>query len=681
MLLPTTIKQLFYPQSQRPLQSYLNLWGIEDNILIGVDLQMSTVFELTGKNLLHLNENELENFYREVNNFLHSLPENATLTFVIQSRLNDEKLINQYLQNIRHARLDEISNTADRPNLDKFIIAEKTKGFKESVPNRQRHLMYITTYASDKDILKPSIFKVIKPNYTKLTKNIHVERTKKLTQITETLISQLNSIGIQINQLTNHQLTDLLYNHLNPGRSELLDIANINPETPLRSQITYNALENEFSHTFIDGYYYRAVNMYTRPETISYLNPIQLLHKIPGEYDFVLNINSLEQKSLEKQLQAIATQSTIISTINPFKKYYEAEIKSRDSADLLEQTKETFQKLYKISLSIILRDTTLESLTARTNQTVSDFRTLGNAECIIDDMNHFYLYLSALPNHSHFNLRHHIFHTDAVSRLLPLHQPWKGTKQPKMLFLTDDNQILPLDLFDDSLPAKHGVILGSTGSGKSFTTNFLLTNFHIESEKNQIVIIDIGGSYRKLCQIFNGEYLEIELSEKYAFNPFPTKKIAFSNNETEINPDIVNYLKLIIQKLLKKDSFTGEESTIILKAIENTYRNCPTDTPLLSDLLANLKGTGEIAEQFAKNLEYWTTGIYGKMLNQQGTISPKSRIVVFDLQKLQEHKELLPIIFFMIQNVIWAKLYNKELKKSLSLTNAGNSLMTAYQPN
>ena len=88
-----------------------------------------------------------------------------------------------------------------------------------------------------------------------------------------------------------------------------------------------------------------------------------------------------------------------------------------------------------------------------------------------------------------------------------------------MLVETPLGELVGLDPFDDDLPAKHGLILGTTGSGKSFTTNYILSNFMAESPENHVVVIDVGGSYRKIAHVFGGEYLEVKLSEKFGFNP------------------------------------------------------------------------------------------------------------------------------------------------------------------
>jgi hypothetical protein len=53
----------------------------------------------------------------------------------------------------------------------------------------------------------------------------------------------------------------------------------------------------------------------------------------------------------------------------------------------------------------------------------------------------------------------------------------------------------------------HTLILGMTGSGKSFLCNFLLTN--AQKYRPQTYIFDIGGSFHSLTEIFGGTYLNV----------------------------------------------------------------------------------------------------------------------------------------------------------------------------
>ena len=74
----------------------------------------------------------------------------------------------------------------------------------------------------------------------------------------------------------------------------------------------------------------------------------------------------------------------------------------------------------------------------------------------------------------------------------------------------------------------HTLILGATGSGKSFALNFLL----VESLKYdpRILILDLGGSYRWLTRFLGGRYLELapgETEPTLRLQPFalpPTKR-------------------------------------------------------------------------------------------------------------------------------------------------------------
>ena len=63
----------------------------------------------------------------------------------------------------------------------------------------------------------------------------------------------------------------------------------------------------------------------------------------------------------------------------------------------------------------------------------------------------------------------------------------------------------------------HTLMLGATGSGKSFTLNFLL----VEALRYdpRVLILDLGGSYRWLTRFLGGRYLELSPGEAEADAP------------------------------------------------------------------------------------------------------------------------------------------------------------------
>src|SRR5262249_43015699 len=72
----------------------------------------------------------------------------------------------------------------------------------------------------------------------------------------------------------------------------------------------------------------------------------------------------------------------------------------------------------------------------------------------------------------------------------------------------------------------HAVVLGATGSGKSFLLNFLLT--HLQKYDPYTVIFDLGDGYERLTARMGGGYLRLGLDHRaVTINPFalpPTRE-------------------------------------------------------------------------------------------------------------------------------------------------------------
>src|ERR1700689_5359190 len=89
---------------------------------------------------------------------------------------------------------------------------------------------------------------------------------------------------------------------------------------------------------------------------------------------------------------------------------------------------------------------------------------------------------------------------------------------------TDNQTPYFLNLHNGEVP--HTLVLGMTGSGKSYFCNFILQN--AQKYKPLTYIFDIGSSFQSLTSIFGGSYLNVgQESRDFTINPFslpPTKE-------------------------------------------------------------------------------------------------------------------------------------------------------------
>ena len=153
-------------------------------------------------------------------------------------------------------------------------------------------------------------------------------------------------------------------------------------------------------------------------------------------------------------------------------------------------------------------------------------------------------------------------------------------------FSNRDNGIpVYVDLSD--LPMKSGIItnrnkmvIGPSGSGKSFTTNHLVNSYL--DYNTHMVIVDVGDSYQRLCQLRGGKYLKFTESDPISFNPFFINTEEFDNRnenmksaslKNKINIEAKDNLITLIFTLWKKnvDDATKDEQAIIREGLNEYY--------------------------------------------------------------------------------------------------------------
>jgi type IV secretion system protein VirB4 len=248
-------------------------------------------------------------------------------------------------------------------------------------------------------------------------------------------------------------------------------------------------------------------------------------------------------------------------------------------------------------------------------------------------------FLAAVPGNHAFNLRYlYLLNTNYadLSFLFTLHSGAVKNHQLRSEYLAvlETNHGTPYFLNLHYRDVAHSMILGRTGSGKSFLLNFLITN--LQKYDPLTFIFDLGGSFESLTHLFGGAYLRVgHESSDFTINPFclpPTK----SN---------LDFLALFVKVLLGAavehlDASTERE---LFEQIESLYSLDPELRTL--GVLANT-----LPRQFSDRLAKWLRGgQFGFLFdNPQDTIS-LSRFQCFDFQQMSRYPELLePLLFYIL---------------------------------
>lgn len=659
MTKPVLVRDILQSRKEVPFYNQIDVLAIEEDILIGVGGNLTAGFHLEGIDLPLKSKQETAQTIEFLRRTLANLPHETQYQFIVKRKGGAGKPLYDY--RFAGRSKDELTEALVE---SKYSTLKKDRLFNTDI------YLFVTKFQEGEKKLTPTLT-ISNQKAADITKDEFEKRKADLLSALSQLENAFGNIKIGLTRLKEKEIKHLFYSQLNPTRVVKMPLGEIKLDEvnniTLRAKLLYSSPVVERDYFYQDGYYYQGINLLLPPEQTETRSLGKVFEQLNVPYDFLLSFYVPDNEKEIERLKKRANMSKTLGVMGSSKNYDAAQ-KYAEIDSLITEIKSSSQKLAYYSLCFLIRDRNFSYLKKKEDKIIQAFSLMGSAAGISDNMNHDRLYLSFLPGQSWMNPRKFLIQTDALANLLPVQAVWRGTRQARTLLKTRNNELVKLDIFDNSLPARHGLVIGTTGSGKSFTTNFLLTSYLSDSHANQLVIIDVGNSYRRLASIFKGSYFDIDLSERYALNPLVSKEILFRDGEAD--GETLAYLGLVVEKLVKglaKEELTSADKRMIEKSILKTYEK--KENPLLGDLLTafqNYEGDSQEKERaliFSKNLANWTEGRYGKLLNRPGNIDVSNRFLVFELGKLDQHPDLQSLIFFIIRSSIAGKLYKPSLKK------------------
>ena len=653
------------------LSEELPYWDFleNDNTVALADGSLVQGMKLRGLSIEAWDDERVNQLTGQLRSVLNSLPDGAEIQIVVDSVSDFGELIEEHerlsgadtpvqaltVERVAYLRQEEKSRHLQRAEIRLFVFEriESKSGFRLSFFD------------------KPSKFQTVR-------RTQHQKRANELSKKISQLESQLSSLGLGCELIPASAIRGYIYRFLNPTRcktepvpqkpagSDAQDFTpdelRLEPALSLETQRGSLCLSDLILNAegyFLDGLYHRIITLKSLPEN-TFAAMASRLMSLPHGTTLSFSVQVPEQSHELSQLQIKRRMAHSMSGSHEGRASdLESEARLQSTEELLRELIQTGQKILYTQLSILVRDETLDGLDQKVKTVLARIRELSGAEGLTETVATLKVLKSMLPAGTTTLVRPKRMKTDNAADFMPIYEPYAGSEKAVCLFHNRYGGLVSYDPFDSILPNFNTLVTGSSGAGKSFLNNCILLQF--AAQKPMIFIIDIGGSYKKLCEFMGGTYLEIVPPQNLKDAVTAINPMLLPAGETEPSPQKIKFLLSLLEVMLTDsddERLKRLSKSLLEEAIVKTYKRITDREVILSDLVETLRSSPEKdLQDFAKMLYPWTSDRpYGRLLDRAGSLNINSPFVVFDLKGLSAYEDLQSVFILIITDFILGQL-------------------------
>lgn len=647
---------------------------LENNILINKDLSMALGWKVAFPSLYTLSESDKDGIFSSLKSSLNTLPDHFDLQFIFfqHSRSKetaqqiapapiDNAIINTYVQAYAQNIVDRLENRDLRFFEGYVMLVRKCTLHPNELTKRNKNAIHSTEDFKKKSFLSQFLTD-LKLDFVGST-NLAQYETREFELAREELMAVANSFHDTLAGSRMHPevldadgMISLLYKYNNPlswergGQPRTFSPTEFLPATEyyIKSNFVWDStgVIAPLGTFKFDDCYHKIMTLRTPPTTI-FFSQFQAicLRSWLKNFRIVVNLKhgniSQRKKQLEDQMRMVDARIAKDITLKGIRDDIEAEL-----IDLGRNV----EKYWLGSHIIHVWGNTPKEV----DDTCRKLREMGEeAEGMVlsDEIHAVWPYWrSSQPGWTRDSDRYrdNSYNTAQAIAMLPLCGLDANLRNEiGVVFPTTEDSIYNFYPHDTrQFTNYNGLIIGGSGTGKSFLVSTIAAQ--MKKVKARQIFIDIGGSYRNLCQVMRGTYIDMNLaSDVNRINPFDALAVE------KPDPDVVDATLAYLEKMMT-DPAEGSLSRVqmgILEEVLNDLIGAKRGEPFfISDFRLGLQRHSKDGEMLSRRLIPFC-GPNGRFRNladgptQQSFDNP---CIVFDLTSFKDNKDLCPIAFSTI---------------------------------
>ena len=511
-----------------------------------------------------------------------------------------------------------------------------------------------SVHRSFRDLLKQPIEAVrerlsLRDTMTLLESSLELS-IRSLEQLASSICVQL--VSCRLRKLHKHDAFKFLRRLVNFDR-HVIDGASLRYDTHVDYFLADSPVECHRDHLRVGSRIVTALSM-KEPPSRTYAHMLSDLVKIPCEFIACLEWQRLANDKVRRDIHArrrhfFNKRVSLLNYVSPETQADEMLVDDSAGAmvsqlgDALIEIEANGRFFGSASLTVLLHGSDRDELRTAAADAI---KTLAAHDGVFieESYNLLNAWLSIVPGNKSHNLRRlALLETNAADLSFVFAQdcgeqvcPHLGT-QALAVFETPEQTPYFFNLHVEDVG--HAVVLGSTGSGKSFLLNFLITQ--LQQHDPRVIVLDLGHSYRKLATLLEGAYVELGVRRQgVTINPFDI------DSPTS---DQIHFLHSFSRVLIEGEDgyrLSNHEDREVYEAVENLFVLERAQRRLFT--LASLMPRG-----LGARLHKWTEGgrYAGVFDNPTDTLSLE-RLQVFDFEAMRAYPAVLePLLFYVLHRV------------------------------